>query len=65
MKNRTKKNARSTKRTKIIDGQKDTRDASSCLGATQVSVRLVPVQDSFGWSTGKASWCRLFLESNY
>ena len=24
----------------------------ACLGATQVSVRLAPVQDSFGWSTG-------------
>ena len=27
------------------------RDSSTCLGATQVSVRLVPVQDSLGSST--------------
>ena len=27
------------------------RDASACLGATQVLVHLVPVQDSFGSST--------------
>ena len=27
------------------------RDVSTCLGATQVSVRLTPVQDSFGSST--------------
>ena len=32
------------------------RDASTYLGAMQVSVRLVPVQDSFGSSTAK--WCR-------
>ena len=30
---------------------KKSRDASSCLGATQVSVRLAPVQDSFDSST--------------
>ena len=30
---------------------KTSRDASSCLGATQVSVRLAPVQDSFDSST--------------
>ena len=33
---------------KITDGRRASRDASTCLGDTQISVRLVPVQDSFG-----------------
>ena len=38
--------------TKIIDGRKGaTSDVSTCLGAKQVSARLVPVQDFFGSST--------------
>ena len=31
--------------------QRASRDASTCLGDTQVSIRLVQVQDSFGSST--------------
>ena len=33
------------------ENQIKSRDASTCLGATQVLVRLAPVQDSFGSST--------------
>ena len=46
--NSTQQSARTTKKT---DGQGVSRDAFTCLGASQVSLRLVPVQDSFATST--------------
>ena len=42
--------ARTTKRRKKKMPRRASRDASSCLGATQVSMRLAPLQDSFGAS---------------
>ena len=36
----------------------ESRGASTCLGATQISVRLAPVQDSFDSSVRPINWCR-------
>ena len=49
--NKNKTQAVSDTEDKKKDGQRASRDASTCLGDTQVPVRLVPVQDSFGSST--------------
>ena len=38
------------------------RDASTCLGATQLSVRLVPVQDSFGSSRRIIGHCTIKVD---
>ena len=43
--------AGATKRAKEEMARRAARDASTCLGAIQASVRLAPVQDSFGSSS--------------
>jgi hypothetical protein len=47
---KNKHKARTIKRKKRTDGQKGIHDASTCIGATQISVGLVLVQNSSGSS---------------